>query len=95
MDPKAALVAIIEAENTYSGAMDALCHAINLNSWIENGGFKPRIQLAPHLDDWMRGDRFGDVEGVTITRKGAVTLHVKLDKSGKNRRLKLDQFSVV
>lgn len=36
-----------------------------------------RIELAPHLDRWMMGDRFGEV--VSIGRR---YLHVKLDVSG-------------
>ncbi|MGE5612702.1 MAG: hypothetical protein ACM3UO_00305 [Bacillota bacterium] len=37
-----------------------------------------RVEVAPHLDRWMRGDRFGVVEH--INRRGAV--FVKMDRSG-------------
>lgn len=37
-----------------------------------------RVELAPHLDDWMKGDRFGDVIGNT---PGGL-VRVKLDRSG-------------
>jgi hypothetical protein len=35
-----------------------------------------RVQLAPHTDRWMRGDRFGTI--VKVTHK---LVHVKMDKS--------------
>lgn len=47
-----------------------------------------RIELKPHLDRWMMGDRFGEV--VKVTRK---SIHVHLDKSGKTIRLLPDQFT--
>jgi len=37
-----------------------------------------RVELAPHLDRWMMGDRFGE-----IVKIGRRYLHVKLDVSGK------------
>lgn len=37
-----------------------------------------RIELAPHLDRWMMGDRFGE-----IVKIGRRFLHVRLDKSEK------------
>jgi len=45
-----------------------------------------RVQLHPACDDWMRGDRFGDLLKV-VKRKGKATYHVKLDVSGKVRRV--------
>jgi hypothetical protein len=47
-----------------------------------------RVQLAPHLDRWMMGDRYGEI--VNVTRK---SIHVHLDKSGKTIRLLPDQFT--
>lgn len=49
-----------------------------------------RVELAPHLDRWMMGDRYGDI--VKVTPK---YVHVKLDKSGKTLRLLPDQFTFV
>jgi len=37
-----------------------------------------RIELAPHRDEWMRGDRFGTV--TRVTGRGFV---VKLERSGR------------
>jgi len=37
-----------------------------------------RVELAPFMDRWMRGDRFG-----AITRIGRKKLGVKLDRSGQ------------
>lgn len=44
-----------------------------------------RVQLAPHTDHWMRGDRYGAVVAVGKRRKARV--HVLADTS--NRVLKL------
>lgn len=40
-----------------------------------------RVQIGPHTDAWMRGDRFG-----TVTKIGRFYLHVALDHSGKTRK---------
>ena len=37
-----------------------------------------RVEIAPHLDEWMRGDRFGAIE--RVTRR---SIHVRMDKSGR------------
>jgi len=42
-----------------------------------------RVELAPHLDAWMRGDRYGTVSKVG---RRTLTVSVKLDKSGRTRR---------
>ena len=36
-----------------------------------------RVELSPHLDRWMMGDRFG-----VVVRNGRIHVHVKLDRSG-------------
>lgn len=46
-----------------------------------------RVELAPHLDDWMRGDRFGTI--LRVTGRGFV---VKLERSG--RRVTLTDSSI-
>lgn len=38
-----------------------------------------RIELAPHLDSWMRGDRFG-----TISRVTSRGFTVRLERSGRS-----------
>ena len=40
-----------------------------------------RVQLHPATDDWMRGDKFGE-----ITKMGTHFVLVKLDKSGRIKR---------
>ena len=47
-----------------------------------------RVQLAPHLDHWMRGDRYGTIVRVTTDGKHA---HVKLDKSGNTILINVPQ----
>ena len=37
-----------------------------------------RVQIRPHHDIWMMGDRYGTIE--KVARK---YIHVRLDKSGK------------
>lgn len=64
-----------------------------------------RIELAPHLDHWMMGDRYGDVVGFVRhgTEAGtgkerwfvcrpeyASAVRVKLDVSGKTITIKAD-----
>ncbi len=39
-----------------------------------------RVALRPHCDDWMRGDRFGTVQSVGLTR-----VYVRLDRSQRLR----------
>lgn len=41
-----------------------------------------RVELAPHTDAWMAGDRYGTVRVI-----GRFYLHVDMDKSGKTRRV--------
>lgn len=41
-----------------------------------------RVQVAPHLDCWMAGDRYGEV-----TQKGRFYLHVRMYRSGKVRKV--------
>lgn len=39
-----------------------------------------RVQLAPHTDTWVRGDRYG-----VITTVGVRSIRVKLDRSGRTQ----------
>ena len=49
-----------------------------------------RVELHPATDAWMRGDRYGEVVGVT-----AKYVRVKLDKSGHTVRLHPDNIGSV
>ena len=49
-----------------------------------------RVELSPATDAWMRGDRYGEVVGVT-----AKYVRVKLDKSGQTVRLHPDNIGSV
>jgi hypothetical protein len=42
-----------------------------------------RVEIAPHLDAWMMGDRYGTIERVT-----AAHVFVRMDRSGKVRRIR-------
>ena len=42
-----------------------------------------RVQLRPHTDYWMSGDRFGEV-----TDAGELSSLVRLDRSGRSRRFR-------
>lgn len=44
-----------------------------------------RVEIHPRYDAWMMGDRFGEVVKVT-----AKYLSVKMDRSGKTRRVSND-----
>lgn len=45
--------------------------------------FKPgdRVQLHPATDNWMRGDKYGDV-----VKLGRIFVMVKMDRSGRTLR---------
>lgn len=46
-----------------------------------------RVEIAPHCDCWMQGDRFGEV-----TEIGHVYLHVRMDRSRLHRRFTADKI---
>lgn len=48
------------------------------NLLLEQFHIGDRIELAPHLDRWMMGDRYGE-----IVKIGSRFLHVLMDASGK------------
>lgn len=56
-------------------------------------GFKlaQRVELHPGCDDWMRGDRYGDVIGFASEGK----VEVELDKSGKRRWFHFNQLTAI
>lgn len=46
-----------------------------------------RVELAPHTDAWMSGDRFGEVENI-----GRFYLWVRMDRSKLIRKLTPDKI---
>lgn len=57
-----------------------------------------RVQLAPHLDRWMQGDRFGyiiEVNTLMPDDNDSLRYRVKLDKSGDKVWLARHGFEVV
>jgi len=46
-----------------------------------------RVQLHPATDAWMRGDRYGE-----IAKLGSKYATVKMDTSGRNRRVAYDNL---
>ena len=61
---------------------------------IEQQNNGRRVELSPATDDWMRGDRFGEIVKTTMGSRNMldprdsanVYVHVKLDKSAMVRR---------
>lgn len=57
-----------------------------------------RVQLAPHLDRWMMGDRFGVIvargRNMGSFKPGAV-YRVRLDRSGKTLRFYGEDLNTV
>lgn len=52
-----------------------------------------RVQLPPHTDAWMMGDRYG-----TIVKVGRSIIHVRMDRSGRTRwfhRATIDTAEVI
>ena len=63
--------------------------------FIPNG---TRVALDPATDDWARGDRYGEIVGQwkhAFTPWLGPGYRVKLDKSGKVRRIVPELFTVV
>jgi hypothetical protein len=60
-----------------------------------------RVQIPAYADQWMKGDRYGEVVKTTrskVEHYGKIGLeiaHVKLDISGKTMRYLLDDCTVV
>ena len=50
-----------------------------------------RVELHPGTDEWMSGDRYGEI----VELGGTGKVHVKLDKSGRIRRYRPDRLEVV
>lgn len=62
-----------------------------MNSFtVESFKVGDRVELHPATDDWMRGDRYGEV-----VKLGVHTIKVTLDKSGKTRRIFPEDIATV
>ena len=48
-----------------------------------------RVEIPPHSDWWMRGDRYGEVNLILQQTARAV---IRLDKSGKNKAFNLNEL---
>lgn len=51
---------------------------------------RDRVEIPPHTDAWMRGDRYGEVVQVS-----GDNVKVLMDKSGKTLRFKADEVKTV
>ncbi len=56
---------------------------------------RKRVELHPGTDDWMRGDRYGEIVRTGRRRSGELFAVVKLDKSRRHRRINLDQLTEI
>ena len=54
-----------------------------------------RVQIHPAHDAWMRGDRFGTVERIGMRHKGARTVFVRMDRSGRLLRVLLSLVEAI
>lgn len=95
MDPRECLRLALDALNALETDPETFHeHADNYNEWIERGGFPARIQLAPHTDEWMQGDRFADVLAIGSGVNGRI-VRAKLDKSGRVLTLAKADFTQI
>lgn len=51
-----------------------------------------RVELRPHLDRWMMGDRYGTIVGFGKARR---VVKVDLDRSGQTLKFSLDNLKVL
>lgn len=56
---------------------------------------RKRVELHPGTDDWMRGDRYGEIMRIGRRKSGKKFAVVRLDKSRRHRRIDLDQLTEV
>lgn len=52
-----------------------------------------RIELAQHLDEWMKGNRFGTV--ISFVGSETIKIHMDRDRPNRNRHFKLDDLRPV
>jgi hypothetical protein len=62
-----------------------------------------RVQIPAYTDRWMMGDQYGEIVKITVKKGNLLAAHdprrveiahVKLDKSGKTVRVRLDDCTV-
>lgn len=82
MDPKA-----LVQDWVYGIGKD---HSLNYRHWTTQGGFPARVELAPWLDAWAQGDRYGEIQ-----RLGRDWAHVRMDRSGAVRRVPRNGFTLI
>lgn len=80
----------MDPKQTVTDWMNDTTSAPHYHEWVERGGFSVRVELAPWLEAWVRGDRYG-----TIVRLGRDWAHVYFDQSGTMRRIPRDGFTIL
>lgn len=51
-----------------------------------------RVEIHPALDEWMAGDRFGEIVGEVRRGRNRGAFKVRLDKSGRTVTLRDDDI---
>jgi hypothetical protein len=56
-----------------------------------------RVEIAPHFDRWMQGDRYGRIISSrgTLPSGDPAVIYVKMDRSGKTIHLSLTDVTFV
>lgn len=54
-----------------------------------------RVEIPASTDEWMAGDRYGYVARLRENSAGVIIAHVAMERSGKDRRYRLDQLKVI
>ena len=79
MDPNAIILAAIGDARYYPTTEE--CRAYG--AWVRKGGFPARVRIAPHTDEWMRGDRYAVV--LSVSRR--FSMKVRFERSGRTAYL--------
>lgn len=82
MDPNATMLAWLNEPNRESIA--------DFNAWVARGGFSPTVEIAPHTDLFMRGERWG-----TVVKLGTKYAWIKGTRSKRTFRLTRDAIARV
>jgi hypothetical protein len=54
-----------------------------------------RVEMPAYSDQWMQGDRYGEIVSTFKSRKLASYVLVKLDKSGRSVRVHMDALQPI
>lgn len=70
-----------------------IVNALNEGGAAANPPFNSgdRVEIAPHFDLWMRGDRYGDV----VKHSAKFGVYVKMDKSGRTLRFAPEDLTLI